>query len=121
MRVCPMTANSDSKRRFMRLSSMESLGFFDSPTVIWTNTPPGAYPIGPGPDSTQTTALAPIATGKHTSRVEPASEMVRALCDSTDLSAPTLVDWSPQDCSSKTLVRRDFRWPVLLSGLVAIL
>ena len=116
-----MTANSDSKRRFMRLSSMESLGFFESPTVIWTNTPPGSFPIGPGPGSTQTTELVPIPQGKHTRRVEPTGEMVRDIWDSTELHTPSLVDWAPQDFSSKTLGRRDFRWPVLLFGLVAIL
>ena len=114
-----MTANSDARRRLVRFSWMESLGFIDSPTATWTTSPvaPTETPF----DSTQTTELVALPVGKHTKRIEPTGELVRDMWDSTELHAPSLVDWVPQAFSSKTLGRREFRWPALILALLAVI
>ena len=114
-----MTANPDIKRRFMRIASMESLGFFDSPTTTWTSGPTATAP-DLEPEPVQTTELVAIPVGKHTRKVEPTGEMVKDIWDSTELHAPSLVDWAPEAFSSKTLGRRDFRWTVLVFLLLAV-
>lgn len=119
-----MTATSPTNRRFMRLTFMESLGFIDTPTVSSTTRP--VTPVGDRdltPETTQTTELVPILVGRHTRHVEPTGELVKDMWDSTELHAPSLIDWAPQAFSAKKLGRRDFRWPVLLvvlAGLVAV-
>jgi hypothetical protein len=67
------------------------------------------------------TELVSIPVGKHTRRVEPTGELVRDIWESTELHAPSLLDWAPQAFSSKTLERRSFRWPVLVASLLAII
>ncbi len=116
-----MTATSHAKRRFMRLASMESLGFIDTPTVNWTTPPiaPAADP-GLGSETTQTTELVPLLVGRHTRHVEPTGELVKDMWDSTELHAPSLIDWAPQAFSAKKLEQRDFRWPVLLGVFVVV-
>ena len=118
-----MTATSPTNRRFMRLTSMESLGFIDTPLVRWT-TPPIAPLADPDltPETTQTTELVPIPVGRHSRHAEPTGELVKDMWDSTELHAPSLIDWAPQAFSAMKLGRRDFRWPVVLmvlAGLVA--
>ena len=115
-----MTATSHPKRAFMRLTSMESLGFFDSPTRAWT-TPPNAPVSEPRPvnDQYEPTGLISLPVGKHSPHAEPTGELVKDIWDSTELHAPSLVDWAPQGFADKHLDRRRFRWPmlVLLIGL----
>lgn len=114
-----MTANSDASRRLVRFSWMESLGFIDSPTATWTTSP--VAPSETSFDSTQTTELVALPVGRHTKRIEPTGELVRDMWDSTELHAPSLVDWAPQAFSSKTLGRREFRWPTLILAVVAVI
>jgi len=106
----------------MRISSMESLGFIDPPSGSWSV--PWA---GPSPDhaasteTTQTTELFDIPIGRHTRRVEPTGELVKDIWDSTELHAPSLIDWEPQTFSTAKLGRRNFRWPVLTFVLIGSL
>jgi len=116
-----MTATSHAKRRFMRLSWMESLGFIDTPSVSWT-TPPIAPAVDPDqfPETTQTTELVALPVGRHTKPVEPTGELVKDMWDSTELLAPSLIDWAPQAFSARKLGRRDFRWPMLVLVLLGV-
>ena len=116
-RVCPLTATSKTNQRKMRFSWMESLGFIDSPNATWTTATTGFAPGLVSP-SAQTTELVPIQVGKHSRHVEPSGELVRDMWDSTELHAPSLVDWAPHAFSAKTLGRRDYRWPAVV--LVAV-
>jgi hypothetical protein len=100
---------------------MESLGFIDSPAATWTTTPSPTPDSGPAPETTQTSGLVPIAVGKHSRHVEPTGELVKDIWDSTELHAPSLLDWAPNAFSTKTLGRRDFRWPVVLLVMVGAL
>jgi hypothetical protein len=106
----------------MRLAAMETLGFFDSPARVWTNTPaPGSGEwAGPNADD-EPTGLITLPVGKHSRHAHPTGELVRDIWDSTELNAPSLVDWAPQGVADKHLERRRFRWPMfaLLISLAA--
>jgi len=114
-----MTATSHPKRSFMRLAGMETLGFFDSPVRSWTNTPvaDGNESELPG-DDYEPTGLINLPVGKHSRHAEPTGELVRDIWESTELNAPSLLDWAPQGFADKHLERRRFRWPMLLLLIV---
>ena len=109
-----MTAASHARRRMMRLSSMESLGFIDPPTESWTS------PQTPSPaeltiqsDPIQTTELVNLPVGRHSRHAQPTGELVKDIWDSTELNAPSLLDWAPDTFNPKTLAQRRFRWPIV--------
>jgi hypothetical protein len=115
-----MTATSHPKRVFMRLASMESLGFIDAPSRAWTSQPD--LPVGePGEirNESDPTGLVTLPIGKHTRHAERTGELVTDIWNSTELNAPSLVDWAPQSFADKHLERRRFRWPMI--ALVAVL
>ncbi len=98
-----MAATSPRKRRKrIRLSSMETLGFFDTPT---TSTSPSLDPV----------------LG-HTSGANSTAEWddypVQGLWESAELPSDTLLDWKPESASTR-LSNSNFRWSVvILVGLV---
>jgi hypothetical protein len=47
--------------------------------------------------------------------------LVKDIWDSTELHAPSLLDWAPETIDSGKLGRRNFRWPVVLSVVVGVL
>jgi hypothetical protein len=114
-----MTATSRARRGTIRLFSMESLGFIDPPSQSWT-TPPTALVTDEESEheTNQTTELFEIPLGKHTRRAEPTGELVTDIWGSTELHAPSLVDWAPQTISTQKLGQRNFRWPVALSLVI---
>jgi hypothetical protein len=106
---------------------MESLGFMDAPERSWTATPVtngDRHPAhnGHGPNGhSQVTALVEVPTGRHSRNGQPTGELVTDMWATTELDAPSLVDWVPQAFGSKHLGRRRFRWPVvLLMGVVLL-
>jgi hypothetical protein len=105
----------------MRLFSMESLGFFDPPEQSWTTPPSVVSEPGPTETTSQITELFEIPVGKHTRRPEPTGELVKDMWDSTELHAPSLLDWAPETISSRKLGRRNFRWPVVLTVVAGTL
>jgi len=109
-----MTATSHPKRPFKRLAAMETLGFFDSPARVWTNTPAPVSGEWAGANADdEPTGLITLPVGKHSRHAHPTGELVRDIWDSTELNAPSLVDWTPQGVADKHLERRRFRWPML--------
>ncbi|MGH8870544.1 MAG: hypothetical protein ACRDWS_01025 [Acidimicrobiia bacterium] len=117
-----MTATSHPKRSFMRLASMESLGFFDAPGRVWTTPSIASTPeTAASFDPSQTTELVVLPTGRHSRHARPTGELVRDMWDSTELHAPSLVDWAPHGFGTKHLGRRRFRWPMLLLLIVTTL
>ena len=126
-----MTATSPPKRGFLRIPSMESLGFIDAPDRSWT-TPPqpssahltaqNGHPLN-GHNGhnghSQITGLVEVPTGRHSRNGQPTGELVTDIWATTELDAPSLVDWVPHAFGTKHLGRRRFRWPVVVS-LVAI-
>lgn len=110
-----MTATSHPKRIFMRLASMESLGFFDSPSRSWTTTPTPESVGQPAlvGDANETTGLIALPVGKHSRHAHPTGELVQDIWDSTELNAPSLADWAPQAFADKHLRARRFRWPMV--------
>ncbi len=100
---------------------METLGFFDPPPASWTSTPATPVTDPTSDDSTQTTELFEIPVGRHTKHVEPTGDLIKDIWATTELHAPSLVDWQPQNVSSAKLGRRNFRWPVVLGVTFAIL
>ena len=106
-----MTATTPSKRGFIRIPSMESLGFMDAPSRAWT-TPPSHAP-GSTQASSQVSALVPVPLGRHGKNGHPTGELVTDMWETTELHAPSLEDWTPQEFGSKHLGGRRFRWPML--------
>ncbi len=106
-----MTATSHPKRRTARWASLESFGFFDSPSMSSTVAPP-ARPPQPDP---QVTSL--VRTGRH---VRKTGATVEDMWNTTQLHAPSLVDWEPQSTMSSKLGHRNFRWPVVLVVLAMV-
>ena len=114
-----MTATSHPKRVFVRLSSMESLGFFDSPSRSWTSpTPESVGQPALVSDESETTGLITLPVGKHSRHAQPTGELVRDIWDSTELNAPSLADWAPQAFADKHLRARRFRWPMVAMLIV---
>jgi len=117
-----MTATSHPKRVFMRLSSMESLGFFDSPSRSWTTpTPESVAQPALVSDESEATGLITLPVGKHSRHAEPTGELVQDIWDSTELNAPSLADWAPQAFAEKHLRPRRFRWPMVALLIVLAL
>lgn len=91
-----MTATSAKRHgRFARFPSMESLGFSDAPTETTV-----AYVARSQNVATSVFITQPMA---------PTGDMVQDLWDSTELDAPSLLDWKPTAPDRKHL-RRRFRW-----------
>jgi hypothetical protein len=105
----------------MRISAMESLGFFDPPAASWSSNVGRTPSTDPDLESTQTTELFDIPVGRHTRNAEPTGELVRDIWDPTELYAPSLIDWAPQTASTVKLGRRNFRWPVVIGVTFAAL
>ncbi len=105
----------------MRISAMESLGFIDPPSATWTSAYEPESSTTPPDESAQVTGLFDIPVGKHTKNVEPTGELVRDIWDSTELHAPSLLDWTPQSVSTSKMGRRNFRWPVVIGTTIAVL
>jgi hypothetical protein len=114
-----MTATTPSKRGFMRIASMESLGFMDAPSRSWTTPSPQRPESANG--SSQISALVPVPTGRHSRNGQPTGELVTDMWETTELHAPSLEDWAPQAFGSKHLGGRRFRWPMLMLIIVVIL
>lgn len=116
-----MTATSQSRRGFVRSASMESLGFFDAPARAWS-TPPVVSRDGSrsGANGSQLTTLVTVPVGRHSQHNAPTGDLVTDLWETTELDAPSLLDWTPQSFGTKHLGRRRFRWPMVVS-LVALL
>lgn len=114
-----MTATSQPKRGLIRLTSMETLGFLEAPGRTWT-TPPsaGALPTRNGESDGDATGLVTLPVGRHSRHAERTGELVKDIWESTDLNAPSLVDWAPQSFGTKHLGTRRFRWPMLLVVIV---
>ncbi len=100
-----MTATSHPKRHTTRLAFMETLGFFDSPAVTSTR-----VATDPHPHSTQQVTHL-VATGRH---VRKTGAVVEDMWNTTQLDAPSLLDWEPQGAMSTKLGSRNFRWPMVL-------
>ncbi|MGA7096667.1 MAG: hypothetical protein WB245_03780 [Acidimicrobiia bacterium] len=100
-----MTATSHPKRHATRLAFMETLGFFDSPSITSTG---GA--TDPHRQSTQQVTQL-VATGRH---VKKTGAVVEDMWNTTQLDAPSLLDWEPQAAMSTKLGNRNFRWPIVL-------
>src|SRR5688572_4127705 len=117
-----MTATSQSRRGFVRSPSMESLGFLDAPSRSWSTPPiaPAGESAAPATNGSQVTALVTVPVGRHSPHSEPTGELVKDMWETTELHAPSLLDWTPDAFGTKHLGRRRFRWPMVLS-LVAIL
>jgi len=100
-----MTATSPTRHgRLARFPSMESLGFSDAPTE---------------------TTVTYVATRKLAASVlttqpkAPTGDLVQDLWDSTDLDAPSMLDWKPAAPDRKHL-RRRFRWSRVFLALVIV-
>jgi len=100
-----MTATSATRHgRFARFPSMESLGFSDAPTE---------------------TTVTDVATGRMTPSVlttrhtAPTGVLVQDLWDSTELDAPSMLDWKPAALDRKHLRRRYRRSRILLVLITA--
>ena len=102
-----MTATSPTRhRRSARFPSMESLGFSDAPTETTV-----VY-VAPSHLHHPSTTTRPTA---------PTGHLVQDLWDSTELDAPSLVDWKPISPDRRHLKARRFRWSrVLLVMVVAV-
>jgi hypothetical protein len=108
-----MTATSQTRRRSLGWASMESLGFFDSPTVSSNTT----SELSAGPTvPRQTTTL--VETGRHVART---GDVIEDMWNTTQLHAPSLLDWEPESTMSRKLGSRSFRWPVVAIVLVALI
>lgn len=110
-----MTATTPSKRGFIRFTFMESLGFSEAPARSWS-TPPRQPTEA---HSSQISGLVSVPTGRHSRNGHPTGELVTDMWETTELHAPSLEDWAPQSFGSKHLGGRRFRWPVVLSAIVA--
>ena len=105
----------------MRSPSMESLGFLDAPARAWSTPPPvPSDELASGGNGLQVTALVTVPLGRHSEHSEPTGELVKDMWDTTELHAPSLLDWTPETFGRKHLGGRRFRWPMVLS-LVIIL
>ena len=117
-----MTATSQSRRGFVRSPSMESLGFLDAPARSWTTSP--TIPIderAPHSNGSQITTLVTVPLGRHSEHSEPTGELVKDMWETTELHAPSLLDWTPGTFGTKHLGRRRFRWPMVLSlGIILV-
>ncbi len=100
---------------------METLGFFEPPEATWSSPAAQGVEQHPRSDTTQTTELFEIPTGRHTKHVEPTGDLVRDIWESTELHAPSLIDWEPQTVNTARLGDRNFRWPVVFGVLFAVL
>jgi hypothetical protein len=111
-----MTATSQSKRGFVRSASMESLGFLDAPARVWS-TPPAISrdESTNGTNGSQVTSLVTVPLGRHSQQSAPTGDLVTDLWATTELDAPSLLDWTPQSFATKHLGRRRFRWPMVAS------
>ena len=101
-----MTATSATRHgRFARFPSMESLGFSDAPT-----------------ETTVTyAATGPLAVSVLTTRpTAPSGDMVQDLWDSTELDAPSMLDWKPSSPDRKHLRRRFRRSRIFLVLIIAV-
>lgn len=101
---------------------MESLGFLDAPSRAWSTAP--ARPTdesAPPTNGSQVTTLVTVPVGRHSPHSEPTGELVKDMWETTELHAPSLLDWTPQSFATKHLGPRRFRWPVLTSLLALIL
>jgi hypothetical protein len=117
-----MTATSQSRRGVIRIPSMESLGFMDAPAKSWSTTPASSSQgTEPGNGHSQVSGLVEVPTGRHGRSAEPTGELVKDMWETTELHAPSLVDWAPQGFGTMHLGRRRFRWPMLLSLVVVLL
>jgi len=117
-----MTATSQSRRGFVRSPSMEALGFLDAPARAWSTPPtvPTNGSAAPGSNGSQVTTLVTVPLGRHSEHSEPTGELVKDMWETTELHAPSLLDWIPETFGTKHLGRRRFRWPMVLS-LTALL
>ncbi len=106
-----MTATTPSRRGFIRIPSMESLGFIDAPSRAWTAPP--SHALGSTESSSQVSALVPVPFGRHSRNGHPTGELVTDMWATTELHAPSLEDWAPQGFGSKHMGGRRFRWPML--------
>jgi hypothetical protein len=113
-----MTATTPSKRGFVRIPSMESLGFMDAPSRSWTTPPQQPEPTN---GSSQISALVSVPVGRHSRNGQPTGELVTDMWETTELHAPSLEDWSPQAFGSKHLGGRRFRWPMLVLAFIVAL
>lgn len=108
-----MTATrTRARRRRMTLSSMESLGFIDTPALV-SSTPRRPQP----PPPVAETRL--VRRGRH---LAPTGDPVRDLWDTTVLDSPSLERWTPASEGVTRLTGRDFRWTLLaLTGAVLLI
>ena len=81
---------------------------------------PTGESVAPGTNGSQVTTLVTVPLGRHSPHSEPTGELVKDMWETTELHAPSLLDWTPDAFGTKHLGRRRFRWPMVLS-LVAIL
>ena len=103
-----MTANSPApSKRLLRWASMESLGFYDTPTSATVTTYASQTDQAP-----TTLTVRPIP---------PTGDLVKDLWDSTELDAPSLLDWSPTVRDRRRLRGRDFRWTRVVSSMLLVL
>jgi hypothetical protein len=95
---------------------MESLGFLDAPARAWS-TPPAVsrHESASGTNGSQVTTLVTVPLGRHSQHSAPTGELVTDMWETTELHAPSLLDWTPQSFGTKHLGRRRFRWPMILS------
>jgi hypothetical protein len=112
-----MTATSPTKRFFLRITSMESLGFMEAPPRSWTTPPPN--PAESEPSTAQVSALVSVPVGRHSQNGH-TGELVTDMWETTELHAPSLEDWMPQSFGSKHLGGRRFRWPMVLLATVVV-
>jgi hypothetical protein len=95
---------------------MESLGFLDAPARAWS-TPPAVsrHESASGTNGSQVTTLVTVPLGRHSQHSAPTGELVTDMWETTELHAPSLLDWTPQSFGTKHLGRRRFRWLMILS------
>jgi hypothetical protein len=112
-----MTATSHTKRRRAKWASMESLGFFESPSIASTQGRSSSVqsPVKDAPArSRQETTL--VRTGRH---VRLTGVAVDDMWNTTELDTPHLADWEPQLEISRSLGRR-VRWSIVITVLVLL-
>ena len=75
----------------------------------------------PHSNGSQITTLVTVPLGRHSEHSEPTGELVKDMWETTELHAPSLLDWTPGTFGTKHLGRRRFRWPMVLSlGIILV-
>lgn len=92
-----MSTGSHIKKKPMRTSAMESLGFIETSGVSWVSAVAVTRP--------------PTAPSRLVSTATKAHLTVEEMWDTTELHADSMVDWKPDEVDNRRLNKR-VRWPM---------